>query len=52
MFEATILLTLLAVIIWFILAKESTPSARRTTFIDLSAELRPPDKKADSKHLS
>jgi len=52
MFEATILLTLLGVIFWFILSKERTPSARRATFIDLTAELKPPGKKADRKRHS
>lgn len=52
MFEATILLSLLGVIFWFILSKEKTTSTPGTTFIDLTAELRPPDRKTDRKHLS
>jgi hypothetical protein len=51
MFEAIILLTLLGVIFWFILSKERTPSTRRATFIDLTAELRPPTKKTGRKSL-
>ena len=49
MFEAIILLTLLGVIFWFILSKEKTPSTHRATFIDLTAELRPPAKKTRRK---
>ncbi|MDG5468633.1 hypothetical protein P9J64_09935 [Deltaproteobacteria bacterium IMCC39524] len=52
MFEVLILLTLLGVIFWFILSKERTSSARRATFIDLTAELRPPIKKKGRKNLS
>jgi hypothetical protein len=52
MFEAAILLALLGVIFWFILAKERTSPTRRATFIDLSAELRPPAKRTASKRVS
>jgi len=52
MFEAIILLTLLAVIFWFILSKERTCLTRKATFIDLTAELRPPAKKTGRKSLS
>ncbi len=52
MVEAIILLTLLGVIFWFILSKEKTPSTHRATFIDLTAELRPPTKKTGRKNLS
>ena len=49
MFEITILLTLLGLILWFILSREKTPSTRRASFIDLTAELRPPASKTGSK---
>jgi hypothetical protein len=52
MFEAAILLTLLGLILWFILAKGRAPSTRRATFIDLSAELRPPTKKSVKQQVS
>lgn len=47
MFEATILLTLLGLIIWFTLSKGQSSSTQRTYFINLTAELKPPAKKAD-----
>ncbi len=52
MFEATLLLTLLGVIFWFILSKEGTISTPGKSFIDLTAELRPPDKKTERKRHS
>ena len=45
MFEAAILLVLLGLILWFILAKEQTNTAQRSSFINLSAELKPPREK-------
>lgn len=52
MFEATILLVMLGLILWFILAKEQTYSARRASFIDLSIELKPAAKKPGKGQLS
>jgi len=52
MFEATILLVLLGLILWVILAKEQTGSVRRASFIDLSAELKPAARKSNKERLS
>ena len=40
-----VLLVLLGLILWFIFAKEQTTSARRTHYIELTAELKPSAKK-------
>jgi hypothetical protein len=52
MFEAIILLTLMGVIFWFILSRGKAYSTRRASFIDLTAELRPPAKKTGRRNLS
>jgi len=45
MFEATLLIALLGLVLWLIMAKGQTRPVRRTFFINLSAELKPPAKK-------
>ncbi len=52
MFEAMILLVLLGLVFWFILAKEQTYSARKVSFIDLAAELKPATKRSAKERLS
>ena len=45
MFEAIILMALLGIILLYIVTGECPKTRRRTTFIDLSAELRPSTEK-------
>jgi hypothetical protein len=52
MFEAIILLVLLGLILWFILAEEQTPSAQKSYFIDLTAELKPSTKRTGKGRFS
>ena len=52
MFEVAILLSLLGLILWFILTKGQTNSVRRASFIDLSAELKPPTIKSGKERRS
>ena len=51
MYEATILLTLLSVVLRVIKARGKSTTARRSTFINLSSELKPA-KKVNGKHFS
>jgi hypothetical protein len=51
MFEATILLALLGLMLWFIMARGQTRPVRRAFFINLSAELKPPAKKPGKGRL-
>gem|GEM_PF-6805406 len=50
MFEATILLTLLGVVLWVIMARGKSTSARRPTLISLSSELKPAKKVNRKRH--
>lgn len=48
MFEATVLLILFGLILWFTLPRTRTSYSQRTPFINLTAELKPPAKKQTS----
>lgn len=50
MFEATVLLILLGLILWFTLPIKRSSYTQKAHFINLTAELKPPAKKVDKRH--